>query len=422
MRHAAPHRVVISGLGAVTSLGLDCESTWQGICRGATRVGYLRDLMGIPDGELFGAEVDLEPPHRGMLKVIPMCERAAEEALRDAGIRWNEIDSKRFGCSINAHMGDSFGTACTQGLVAEQPDRYPWWKQWLPNTACSHVARHFGLMGPRFAHSTACASSLISTLVGVRAVAEGQCDLMLAGGGDAIDPLFAAGFRQMRVLAEGDDPAAACRPFDRHRNGFVLGEGAGMLVLERYEHALERGARIYAEVLAGHVLGEAHHVTGLDSDSDALSRLIELTLDKAKLGPDEVGYINAHGTGTQQNDLAEMRAIRRVFGPSTPGLLVSGTKSMLGHMINAAGAVELVITALAMRDGFAPPTINVSDPDPECVFDCLPQVGKLDRFQHALKLSVAFGGHLAAIALRRWNDPATGFAYPDQTHFIRRAA
>jgi 3-oxoacyl-(acyl-carrier-protein) synthase len=292
----------------------------------------------------------------------------------------------------------------------------------LPNTACAHVARHFGLMGPRFAHSTACASSLISTLVAARAVSEGQCDLMLAGGGDAIDPLFAAGFRQMRVLAEGDEPTTACRPFDRHRTGFVLGEGAGMLVLERYEHALERGARIYAEILAGHILGEAHHVTGLDSESETLSRLMEITLEKAGLRPEEIGYINAHGTGTEQNDLAEMRAIRHVFGSSAGDLLVSGTKSMLGHMINAAGAVELVVTALAMRDGFAPPTINVTDPDPECVFDCLPRVGKPERFQHALKLSVAFGGHLVAVALRRWNDPASGFAYPDERQVVRRAA
>jgi 3-oxoacyl-(acyl-carrier-protein) synthase len=195
-----------------------------------------------------------------------------------------------------------------------------------------------------------------------------------------------------------------------------------MLVLERYEHARERGARIYAEIIGGHMLGEAHHVTGLDSESEVLTRLIEMTLEKSQLASEQVGYINAHATGTEQNDLAEMRAIRQVFGDQTSSLLVSGTKSMLGHMINAAGAVELVVTALAMRDGFAPPTINVEDPDPECQFDCLPQFGKLDRFQHALKLSVAFGGHLVAIALRRWNDPLTGYAYPDEATFVRRAA
>jgi 3-oxoacyl-(acyl-carrier-protein) synthase len=422
MHRAGQNRVVITGLGAVTSLGLDRESTWRGICQGSTRVDYLRGLPGIPDGELFGATVPLTVPHPGMLKVVPMCEQAAAEALDDAGVRWNEIDSKRFGCSISAHMGDSFGSARVQGLVDDQPERFPWWQQWMPNTACSHVARRFGLMGPRFAHSTACASSLISTLVGARSIVEGQSDMMLVGGGDAIDPLFAAGFRQMRVLAEGDDPATACRPFDRHRSGFVLGEGAGMLVLERYEHARERGARIYAEIIGGHMLGEAHHVTGLDSESEVLTRLIEMTLEKSQLASEQVGYINAHATGTEQNDLAEMRAIRQVFGDQTSSLLVSGTKSMLGHMINAAGAVELVVTALAMRDGFAPPTINVEDPDPECQFDCLPQFGKLDRFQHALKLSVAFGGHLVAIALRRWNDPLTGYAYPDEATFVRRAA
>src|SRR5690606_30369463 len=189
---------------------------------------------------------------------------AAGEALEDAGVHWDRVDSKRFGCSISAHMGDSYGVAIELGHAADDPERCPWWQQWLPNSACAHVARRFGLMGPRFAHSTACASSLISILAGVRAIRDGQCDLVLAGGADAIDPLFAAGFRQMRVLAEGEDPATACRPFDRHRTGFVLGEGAATLVLERREHALARGAKVYAEIVSGHILNEAHHVTGLD--------------------------------------------------------------------------------------------------------------------------------------------------------------
>jgi 3-oxoacyl-(acyl-carrier-protein) synthase len=216
----------------------------------------------------------------------------------------------------------------------------------------------------------------------------------------------------MRVLANDKDPKRACRPFDRNRKGFVLGEGAAIFILERLGHALQRGARIYAEVAAGKMLAEAHHVTGLDDQSDALAYLISNTLKQARLTPNDIGYINAHGTATQQNDLVEMRGIRRSFGPAVDEVCVSATKSMVGHVINAAGGVELAITALALRDGFAPPTLNLTDPDPECTFDCLPFKGRSSRFQHALKLSLAFGGHLVALALSRWNDAATGFSYP----------
>lgn len=187
-----------------------------------------------------------------------------------------------------------------------------------------------------------------------------------------------------------------------------------MLVVERLSHALDRGAKIYAEITSFRALAEAHHVTGLSEDSEAISYLISATLDRGGLKPSDIGYINAHGTATQQNDLLEMRGIRRAFGSAADDVCVSSIKSMLGHMINAAGGVELAITVLAMRDGFAPPTINLTDPDPELTFDCLPQVGRKNRFQHALKLCAAFGGHLVAIALSRWNDEVTGFAYPKE--------
>ena len=185
-----------------------------------------------------------------------------------------------------------------------------------------------------------------------------------------------------------------------------------MLVVERLSHAQQRGATIYAEIKACSALAEAHHVTALEADSEALTFLIRETLRKAGLQPDDVGYINAHGTGTEQNDLVEMRGIRRALGRAADRVCVSSLKSMLGHMINAAGGVELALTVMAMRDGFAPPTLNLTDPDPELTFDGLPLVGRRTRFQHALKLSVAFGGHLVAIALSRWNDAASGFAYP----------
>ena len=216
----------------------------------------------------------------------------------------------------------------------------------------------------------------------------------------------------MRVLAHDDVPERACRPFDRTRRGFVLGEGAAMFIIERLGHALTRGARIYAELAAGKILADAHHVTGMDAESEALTHLISTTLKDAGLDPADIGYLNAHGTGTRQNDPVETRGIRQAMGPAADSLVISSIKSMLGHLIHAAGSVELAITALAMRDGFAPPTLNLTTPDPKCDLDCIPLVGRPRRFDHAMKLSVAFGGHLAAVVLRRWNDSQTGFSYP----------
>jgi 3-oxoacyl-(acyl-carrier-protein) synthase len=267
-------------------------------------------------------------------------------------------------------------------------------------------------MGPRVSHSTACASGLIDLLAASRFIRDGQCDMALVGSGEGIVPLFAAGFRKMKVLAYDEVPERAARPFDRDRKGFVLGEGAAMFVLERLGHALARGTRIYAEVRAAKSFGEAHHVTGMDQSSDALSHLIAETLHAADLAPADVGYVNAHGTGTQQNDVAEIKGIRRAMGPAADDVCVSSLKSMLGHLVSASGSVELALTALALRDGFAPPTVNLDHPDPECDLDCLPWVGRSARYQHALKLSVAFGGHLVAVALSRWNNADSGFVYP----------
>ncbi|MCL4201273.1 MAG: beta-ketoacyl-[acyl-carrier-protein] synthase family protein [Pirellulaceae bacterium] len=406
---------MITGIGIVASTGLDRESVWQAVQLGRSRVRRLTGMPGIPDGQILGATVDLPAETPWRLKVFPMAEMAADEAIRDARLDLNHVDRDRFACSISSHMGDSSWFEEQAGLrTAGDPDRTPWWQQFLPNTSCCMIANRCGAMGPRLSYSTACASSLICFLGAVRALRDGQCDIAIAGGADAIHPLFVAGFHKMRVLAEHEDPNQACRPYDRNRSGFVMGEGATMLVVERLSHAQRRGAKIYAQVLACRALAEAHHVTGLDADSEALSYLISSTLRSSNLRPRDVGYVNAHGTGTQQNDLVEMRSIREAFGPAADQLCVSSSKSVLGHMINAAGGTELAITLLAMRDGFAPPTMNLTDPDPELSFDCVPLVGRRNRFQNSLKLSVAFGGHLVAVALSRWNDAASGYAYPPE--------
>ena len=433
--HSQDESVVITGIGVIASIGRGREAIWQAIQRSECGVGRLTGVPGIPDGMLLGATVEIEGEFPGQLKNIPLCRQTAAEALADARLHLAAVVRERFGCSIGAHMGDAGyvlerlqATQRTPGHASRRQvsgvrcqtpipnTRHltptPWWHQWFPNTACAMVARDYDLRGPRLSNSTACASGTIAILKALRAIRDDQCDIALAGSSEAIHPLFAAGFYNMGVLADHAEPAQACRPFDRARNGFVMGEGAAMFVLERLSHARARGAAIYAEVLGGRILNDARHVTSLDANSDVLAELIGGTLRTTGLAPRDIAYINAHGTGTQQNDLLESRGIRAAFGRAADSVCVSATKSMLGHLVNASGSVELAITALALRDGFAPPTLNLTQPDPECDIDCIPLVGRARPLEHALKLSIAFGGHLAAVVLRRWSAADARQAHP----------
>ena len=398
------NRVVVTGIGLVTAVGNDRESTWEAVKAGQSGVRRLNYVPGFQDGQLLGATVrdpDIEQP---VLRDHPIAMRAANEAVADSQISSYVIAPERIGCSVSAFVGI---TPRCHSLITGQPTQnntLGWEQKWLPNTICNEIAREFCFNGPRLCNSTACATGAISTLQAVRAIQDNQCDMALAGAVQTIHPLLAAGFKNMRVLAEHEDPQQACRPFDAHRNGFVMGEGSAMLMLERMSHAVDRGAPIYAEIVGGRLCSEAHHVTDLNADSGTLTRLIQDTLKKSKLVPSDVEYINAHGTGTLQNDVMESRSIRESFGRAADSVCMSSTKAVLGHLVNAAGAVELAISILALRDGFAPPTVNLTEPDPECDIDCIPFVGRQNQFEHALKLSIAFGGHLAAIALRRWSD------------------
>jgi 3-oxoacyl-(acyl-carrier-protein) synthase len=398
----ADQRVVITGIGLTASVGDDREAVWDAVRNGRSAMRRLHGLTGIPDGLLLGAPVDIELECPDQLKVLALCDRVSDEAMSDAGFRPGEVDPADFGCAVGAHMGDIRHLIERMGYGHMNPTpAVSWPVQWLPNTACWRVAERHRLYGPRLSHSTACASGMIAVLTAMRAIQDRQCKVALAGSAEGITPLFAAGFHQMRVLADHDDPQQACRPFDSQRQGFVMGEGGAMFVLERLDHALARGAQIYAEIVAGRLLAMAHHVTGIDVESDALVRLISETLRAAQLEPGDIGYINVHGTATQQNDVAEAKAIRRAMGRAADSVCVSATKSILGHLINAAGSVELAITALAMRDGFVHPTLNLTRPDPECDLNCIPLVGRYNPFVSALKLSVAFGGTLAAVVLKR---------------------
>lgn len=407
--------IVITGIGLITSVGDDRESVWRSVRRGKSGVRQLTGIPGIPDNLLLGATVDLEMEHDEPveLKPIMLARIAAAEAMQDAHVNLDQVDLTRFGCGLSGHMGDTgwiLRNAGRDDLLV--PGALPWFHQWMPNTACSQIANEYGLRGPRLTHSVACASGLVDILSAVRTIRDDQADIALVGSADCIQPLFAAGFDRMKVLAQHEDPKQACRPFDSNRNGFVLGEGAAMFVIERLSHALARNANIYAEILSGRMLAEAHHVTGLDQESEALARLLSETMREAHVNPGDLQYINAHGTGTAQNDVVETRGIRLAMGDAADHVAVSATKSMLGHLINAAGSVELAITTLALRDGYAPPTLNLTNPDPACNLDCIPLVGRRQSVQHAMKISVAFGGHLVAVVLRRWEEQRLSQAAP----------
>lgn len=398
--------IVITGIGLVAANGYGREQVWEETLTNRTAIRSVSDAdFPFRHALKLAAKFDVELEYPEQSKVIRMARLAGDEAMFDAGVDVQEMDPARFACAISAHVGDIRWWTKEAPFVAEQ---------WLPNSACVDLATRFGLMGPRYSHATACASGLVELLSAVRAIQYGQCDIALAGSVSAISPVLAAGFHRMRVLANGSDPDSSCLPFDQRRHGFVMGEGAGMFVVERLEHALARGATIYAEVASGKMLADAHHVTSLNGDTEAIERLIGDSLRAAELSGKDIGYINAHGTGTEQNDLLESLGIRRSFGVAADDISVSSLKSTLGHLVNAAASVELGLTVLAMRDGKAPATLNLQKPDPACDLDFVRNSCRPNRFQHAMKLALAFGGHFVSVVVRRWNNADSGFAYPEE--------
>jgi 3-oxoacyl-(acyl-carrier-protein) synthase len=328
-----------------------------------------------------------------------LAERAADEALADCGLNLKRMDRDRIGCVVGI-SGPPYEHTLTQ-IRRGTPDAGLCWEISMPAYPAARVSRRFKLCGPSVSPAAACATGLIAVLRAVDYIEEGTCDVVFAGCADAsLDRFTVSGFRSMRVLAESDNPNEAIRPFDRNRRGFAIGEGAAVFVLERMSHARARGANIYAAIAGGISGGDAYHVTSLNPDPSNLAWQISQVLHRAGVTPSQVDYINTHGTGTIQNDLAEAQAIRKAFGPAATTVRTSAIKSMIGHLITAAGGVELAITALSVRDGFIPPTINLATPDPDCGLDCTPIFGVPHPIRTALKLSIAFGGHFGAAVLR----------------------
>jgi 3-oxoacyl-[acyl-carrier-protein] synthase II len=424
-------RVVVTGIGLVTPLGAGREMSWRKLVAGERAPRWLARDELFPFGDsgvdrcvpvnaawAGGPAPNLAVAGRGAAElardpVTALALAAARESMQDAGLDGARFNPVRFGCVVGASKG---GLRSFEGLAAalhagdvdggdsrNRPIPATVWQDFLPHAASTAVAAEFGLAGPVLCPVAACATGLVSLNRGFELVRDGVCDVVLAGSSDAsLVPAVLGSFSRLGVLAHGfDDPAGACRPFDRRRTGFIVGEGAAVLVLERLTHALERGAAPYAEWLAAGTATDPAGITQVDASGEALARMIGDVLDRAGRDPREIDYVNLHGTATPTNDLCETRAIHSAFGRHAGSVAASSLKGALGHLLGAAGSVELACTVLALRDGLVPPTANLEDPDPACDLDYTPLVARQRRIDVALKLSLGFGGHLAAAVLGR---------------------
>lgn len=409
-----PRRVVVTGIGLVTALGTDAVTTWTRMIEGQAAVGPITrfDASGFAvriAAEVRGFDPELYVDRKDVKKMDPFAlfaVAAAEMAVRDARLRIEPELAHRAGVIIGTGVG---GIETIESTVLRLRQEGP--KKLSPfvvprvigNMAPGQVAIRAGARGVNYATMSACASGGHAIGEAFRLVRDGVQDVMIAGGAEAaVTPVCVAGFAAMRALSvRNEEPAAASRPFERQRDGFVIGEGAGILILEEREQALRRGARIYAEVTGYGANADAYHITVPAPGGTGAARCMQMALDDAGIAPQAVDYINAHGTATEQNDVCETEAIRSVFGEHARRLAVSSIKSMIGHALGAAGAIEAAVTALAIRDQVAPPTINYEDPDPRCDLDYVPNRARQMRIELALSNSFGFGGANTCLVLRR---------------------
>ena len=403
-------RVVVTGMGAITPLGLGVDATWQGMRDGRSGIGpiTLFDAAGFTSriaGEVKGFDPGLWMDPREVRhtdRFVQFALAAAKQAADDSSLDFDREDGTRIGVLIGSGIGgNGVWEAQHQVLLTKGPHRVsPFFIPMLiTDMASGRVSMHYGAKGPNLAIVTACATSAHSIGEATEMIKREAADIMIAGGSEAaITPLSVAGFCASRALSRrNDEPEKASRPFDRDRDGFVMGEGAGIVILEELERARVRGARIYGEVLGYGASGDAYHITTPAPDGSGQALAIEAALRRAKLPPDAVDYINAHGTATPAGDLAEALSVRSVFGERVTRLPVSSTKSVTGHLLGAAGAVELIACLMAIRDQVAPPTSNLDHPDPECGLDHVPNVARECQIRVALSNSFGFGGHNATL-------------------------
>ena len=407
-------RVVVTGIGLITPVGNDTVSTWDALIAGRSGIGPIT-LFGTAAYEcpIAGEVRGLDPTDFVDAKILRRLDRSsvfaiagAQQAVADAGLDMTQENAKRVGVVLGTGMGSAHLIIEQQETLNEKGPRRvsPFMtSHMLPDTATGLIAIAIGARGPNFGISAACATGGASTGEAAEIIASGRADVMITGGYEApLTPIYYAGFHAMKALAVADDPTKAVRPFDANRSGFILGEGAGILVLESLEHAQARGARIYAEWLGSATSNDAYDMVAAAEDGHGVADAMRDAMERADIGPADIDYINAHGTGTALNDRVETGAIRDVFGADADRLMVSSTKSMLGHMMGAAGAVEAAIAALTCFHGVVPPTINYETPDPDCDLDYVPNEARVAKVRRAMSTSVGLGGHNSAIIFGRW--------------------
>ncbi len=412
-------RVVITGMGIVSPVGTGVEHAWKNILAGNSGVRKIdifdasemaSQIAGVPvagtDAGQYNPEAVIEPRDlRKMDKTIAYGVVAADEAMKDAGLADYDGDKERWGVSIGSGIGglNSIYENCVE-LYTGGPRRIsPFFiPKAIINMAAGHVSIRYGLKGPNLSVVTACASAAHSIGEAVRLIKYGDADVMVAGGCEGgVGPIGVAGFSAMKALStRNDNPTAASRPWDKDRDGFVMGEGAGVLVLEEYEHAVARGAKIYAEVAGYGLSGDAYHITAPAPEGEGGARAMRAAMKDAGVVPAGVDYINAHGTSTGLGDVGELAAVKNLFGDGDT--CMSSTKSMTGHLLGAAGAVETIFCALAIRDGIVPPTINLDNPlDEVGDFDLVPHKAKKRKVDVAINNSFGFGGTNASLVLKK---------------------
>ncbi len=404
------HRVVVTGMGAVTPIGNTVDEFWEALLEGKSGAAPITRFDASQHATRFACEVKnfditqyLHP--REARRMDPFCHyamAAADQALNQAGVNQETCDKDRVGVIVGSGIGGILiFEQQTKEMLENGPRRIsPFFiPTMIADIAAGHISMKYQLRGPNYATVSACATGSHAIGIAVRHLQFGDADAILAGGSEgAITPLGVAGFNAMKAIStRNDDPQRASRPFDADRDGFVMGEGAGMLVLETLEHAQKRGARILGELRGIGFSADAHHITAPAPGGEGAVRAMRRALEDAGLAPEDIDYINAHGTSTHYNDKTETEAVKTVFGEHAYKLSVSSTKSMTGHLLGAAGAVESIVCMLAITNGIVPPTINYQTPDPECDLDVTPNKPKKKEVRAALNNAFGFGGHNAAL-------------------------
>ncbi|MEP9412459.1 MAG: beta-ketoacyl-ACP synthase II [Candidatus Brocadia sp.] len=406
-------RVVITGVGAITSLGQEKNQIWSALCEGKSGIKPITSFDTSAFDVHFGGEVsDFDPVKWFDVKEVRRLDRfsqfaivASVQAVKDAGLNFDSFDKTKVGVIIGSGMGGLIELEAQHEILLKKgPSRISPFliPKLMVNAAPAQVAIRFGLKGPNYSLVTACTTGVNAIGEAVHIIQRGDAEVMIAGSSEAVvTPLALGGFSAMKALStRNNEPQKASRPFDKDRDGFVLSEGAGIVVIEEFEIAKKRGANIYAEVLGYGLNSDAYHIAAPEPHGDGAMRCMTSALKDARCNPEEIDYINAHATSTPMGDNIEMKAVKKVFGQYVSKIPVSSTKSMLGHQLGASGSVEVIICAMVIKEGVVPPTINYETPDPECSgLDFVPNVAREKKVRKCLSNSFGFGGHNASIVL-----------------------